>query len=444
VTSYVARRVPQLFAERAAVLAVEYVPSIRASSGVTWRSWARYVADELADASRSSPEVRAAAQELALSAGTGRAALAKAIVSLVTEKVEASDAFSEPASHTLARGRGSRLPLALALAREVGVAAAPVLVRSRLTAEATAPTPAQELDDFGDALVAFDLGSAGKAYADLRLRHAAFGYLPPGLDGARTLDLPDGRFDLARSIGGGDRRTVDVTIRLDERGGGVASAREELTGWPALEWAELVDRAGADHARLRRDFEQRWLGVQFPGARLADLEVDLARDGAGRVGAARVRYSFASARLAAAEPGRAGGGREIRLEPTFFRSQPGRRFAAEPRRSTALVLGFDVPVRLTATVELPAGARLEAGALRRDTVVARPGGYRFVEEREVRPGPAGRPGVLVLRRESTLPLMRVPPGDYPAVAADLRRVDGLEQEEIRIPMGPDGRAGGGR
>jgi hypothetical protein len=38
--------------------------------------------------------------------------------------------------------------------------------------------------------------------------------------------------------------------------------------------------------------------------------------------------------------------------------------------------------------------------------------------------------------------MRVPPRDYPAVAADLRRVDGLEQEEIRIPLGPGGRGGG--
>jgi hypothetical protein len=62
-----------------------------------------------------------------------------------------------------------------------------------------------------------------------------------------------------------------------------------------------------------------------------------------------------------------------------------------------------------------------------------------VEERELQPGPAGRPPVLVLRRESTLPIMRVAPADYAAVAADLRRVDGLEQEEIRIPLGAGAR-----
>ena len=83
-------------------------------------------------------------------------------------------------------------------------------------------------------------------YVDLRLRHAAFGYLPPSLDGARTLSLATARFGVARSAGATDQRTVDMTIRLDEQGGGRRVATEELTGWPALEWAELVDRFGAD------------------------------------------------------------------------------------------------------------------------------------------------------------------------------------------------------
>ncbi len=71
--------------------------------------------------------------------------------------------------------------------------------------------------------------------------------------------------------------------------------------------------------------------------------------------------------------------------------------------------------------------------------MSRPGAYRYVEAREVRPGPTGRPGLLILRRESQLPIVRVLPRDYPAVAADLRRVDRLEGEEIRIPF--DHRAG---
>jgi hypothetical protein len=96
------------------------------------------------------------------------------------------------------------------------------------------------------------------------------------------------------------------------------------------------------------------------------------------------------------------------------------------------MLGFDVPSRLTASVELPRAATLIESSAPPRGVVARTGGYRFVEERFVR---RGTPDVLVLRRESALPIMRVSPEEYAGVAADLRRVDGLEQEEIRIRLG---------
>jgi cellulose synthase operon protein C len=440
-TTFIASNVPQLFAERSAVPAIEYVPSVRASSGVGWNVWARYLTEELHDAVRVSPEVSALARKIAAPSGGDRARIAGAIVDWVTENIEASDELAEPAGYTLARGRGSRVALTLALASELGVPAEVVLARSRLVADAAAATPPQELDDFADTLVAFNL-EPKTIYADLRLRHAAFGYVPPGLDGARTLSLRDGAFGVARSSAGEDRRTIDMTIRLDERGGGSAVATEELAGWPALEWADLVDRFGADRVRLREDFEQRWLGVQFPGARLRDLQVDLPRDASGRVATARVRYSFVSAHLAVAVAGAttsagsgdrpAAGPREMRIAPTFFRSQPGRRFAAESQRSTGLMLGFDVPIRMTATVELPGAARLDAPVTPGDLVVSRKGGYRFVEARDVEPG---RPNVIVLRRESTLPIMRVAPGEYAGVAADLRRVDGAEQAEIRIRLG---------
>jgi tetratricopeptide (TPR) repeat protein len=445
ITTFVATNVVQLFAERSAVPAIEYVPSVRASSGVGWNAWARYLTEELHDAVRVSPEVAALARKIAAPAGGDRARIAAAIVDWVTENIEATDELAEPAGYTLARGRGSRVTLTLALAGELGLPAEVVLARSRLVADAAAATPPQELDDFADTLVAFNLAPK-TIYSDLRLRHAAFGYVPPGLDGARTLSLRDGAFGVARSSAGEDRRTIDMTIRLDERGGGSAVATEELAGWPALEWADLVDRFGADRVRLREDFEQRWLGVQFPGARLRDLEVDLPRDASGRVGTARVRYSFVSAHLAVAVAGasaadRLTGAREMRIAPTFFRSQPGRRFAAEPQRSTGLMLGFDVPIRMTATVELPGAARLDAPGPPGDLVVSRAGGYRFVEARDVEPG---RPNVIVLRRESTLPIMRVAPGEYAGVAADLRRVDGAEQAEIRIRLGAVGHGAVGR
>ena len=81
----------------------------------------------------------------------------------------------------------------------------------------------------------------------------------------------------------------------------MAVATEELAGWPALEWAELVERFGADRARLRQDFEQRWLGVQFPGARLRELEIDVPDEPRPARSGRRGSGIFSSARLAVAD-----------------------------------------------------------------------------------------------------------------------------------------------
>jgi hypothetical protein len=150
-----------------------------------------------------------------------------------------------------------------------------------------------------------------------------------------------------------------------------------------------------------------------------------------------VRYSFRSPQLGVVTD------QELKLLPTFFRSQPGRRYAAEPRRATTLMMGFDVPFRLTATVNLPPSAEVVDAAGPHEGVIARKGAYRFFEERAARRGRPGTPDALLLRRESTLPLSRVTPGEYAGVAADLRRVDGLEQQEIRIrlPRGATARGG---
>ncbi len=443
VTTFAAARAGQLFAERASVPPVEYVPSVRVACGVTFARWARYVAEQLHGTARTSAAVAETAAKILADAGgaaTPRGARAAALVRWVTDNIEDGEDLRDPATLTLARGRGNRPALALALARALGVPARQVLARSRLIADAGAATPVEELDDFSESVIELDVGTETGAKAvpksvdvDLRLKHAPFGYLPPSLDGARTLSLPDGVFGVARGTGAVDHRSVDVSIRLDEQGGGVATATEELTGWPALEWAELVDRLGADRSRLRQDFEQRWLGVQFPGARLNDLDVDVPK-GAPGTSPVRVRYSFVSPQLAVR------GDHEMTLLPTFFRSQPGRRFATEARRETTLMLGFDVPVHLRATVELPRAADLveatpgvPGGGVDR---VERAGGYHFVEERRLR---AGSPEVLVLTRDSAMPLQRIAPRDYAGVAADLRRVDGLEQQAIRIRLrGPRG------
>jgi hypothetical protein len=227
-----------------------------------------------------------------------------------------------------------------------------------------------------------------------------------------------------------DRRSVRLAATLGTDGDATAEVTEELHGWPAIEWVEMLDRAGEDRAKLRQDFEQHWLSQNFPGAVLGELKVELREGG---VGGALVHYTFTHPELALRD------GAVLKLAPTFFRAQPGHRYAAEPRRRTTLQLGFDVPLELEARLVLPPGARLlDAGD--NGSVAAGPGGaVRFAERRE---GRGGANPEVILRRELRLPLVRVQPSDYPAVAAQLRRVDPLEQSEIRVAVPPSSANGG--
>ena len=476
VTTFARRGVAQLFPERASVPAIDIVPSVRLVRSAGWRDWARFLREQTYGTQRTSWGMRAAAEDIRRSAKGSTSlpapkGLASALVSWVGQRIEDDDDLRESASFSVARGRGNRVAVLLTLSRLLGLHADVVLARSRLLTETMADTPISELDDFSDALVRFrfDANAAapttqpkGQAVAsesvfcDPRLKHAPLGYLPPGLAGGRALVLDsdngaDGVFVVVPGVGT-DERLVNLTLSLDARGGGTAEVEETLHGWPALEWAEIVDKFGADREKMRQDFEQRWLGVQFPGAVLKDLVVDV-RDGLGQrvvehrfpknaeasrgsaspraVGEIRLSYSFENARSAVAGP------RELKLSPQFFRALPGRRYAAEPRRSTTLMMGFEVALDLNAQVFLPTGADVDVlgGGLSID----RPGGYRFSEGRRMESIAGGR-RVLKLRRQTRMPILRVLPESYPQVAAQLRAAESAEQEEIHIKLAPTPRA----
>jgi hypothetical protein len=199
---------------------------------------------------------------------------------------------------------------------------------------------------------------------------------------------------------------------------------EALSGWPSVEWGEIVERAGQDRSKLRQEFEQRWLSQQFPGSVLGELSV-----GEGPAGGRLIRYTLTSPRMATRT------GNILGLRPGFFLSQPGRRYFTESQRRTPLQLGYDVPLLLEADIELPAGAQvIELGASGSITA----GGARFSEERQVQiDGPRGdAPGAvhLLLRRRWQLPLACVMPVDYDKMASNLRQVDLLEQGEIRVEL----------
>lgn len=459
VVSFVQTGVSQLYAEQSAAPAVEFVPSVRAAKGLDWAIWARVLRERLHGTQRSSPAIERLARDAKTGAGDGASAqrLAQILTAMVTTKVQPGETLRESAAHSAARGRGNRAAVLCAAARSLELPCRIVFARSRVTADAEVAPSLHEIAEFSEPLVRFDL-SDGPIFVDTRLDHAGFGYLPPGLAGARVFDVQDGTFAVARGRGEDERR-IALEATVDENGAAKALVKEQLRGWPALEWAATLDRLGSDRTRLRQHFEQSWLGVHFPGAVLADLEVEIVdssrgpqggtlspADAAGS-GSARgytadrvlLSYSFSSRRLAERR------GSELVIRPWFFRGQPGRRYATEPQRKTPLVLGPDIPLVLDATVQLPPGTTAP-GEPPRWQIGQKDGpkGPFFVEERTFvtqasrdGQGDALGPGPRVqLHREARLPVAHVEPEAYPALAKDLRRIDLLEQHELRVKLPP--------
>ena len=424
---YVMKQMPQLFQERAAPNHVEWIPSVRLSSGMSIGRWMRLIEEQLFGVARTSPALRLVAARIREEARRTGLSIPHAVVSWVNRHVEHEAIPLEPATVTLARGRGNRAALMVALARTLGVPASLALVRPLGVAAGSAAVVPEELDDFQETLVRFPPTSAGQPaqYVDPRLQHAPFGYLPAVLDGAPSLVLASGNTEVewARSASA-DARGVSLSLKLDAEGAAVGTVIEELRGSPAIDWAAAVERTGEDERKLRQDFEQRWLGHHFPGSRLGGLAVDSDARTPGRV---RLRYSFTHPGLAVRT------GDELKLSPTFFRSQPGRRFATENRRRATLVVGVDPPLDLVARVELPPGARVvDAGGEGAVSVKAgqgrESGTISLVERRQLQ----GR--TLTITRSSRVPIVRVSPEAYADVAPELRRMDRLEQAEIRLAL----------
>ncbi len=415
-----ARAAKQKFAERSPTPGIDWMPSVRVSALVTVDAWRRFLSEQLFGSARSSPALKQAAAQIRSDAGNQD--LPAAVVRFLTDHIEPESAgLQEAATATLARGRGSRPTLALALARELGIPATLVFARATSTAPADAPVVAQELDDFADALIRFGTPTDVGRFVDLRLRRAPMGYVPPALDGARylSLDASVNRLQrVQRTIE--DGRRVKVQLHLAPDGTGRGDVTETLTGWPALEWFELVEQNVRDERNLRKGFEQRLLNQHFPGTQLGRLEASLV-DRAKAT--ATVRYTFTGAQMATRR------GNELVFQPGFFKSAPGRRYATEEIRRTALQLGPEVPINLEALIFGPKGARVtQAGP----SLAVKTGTLRFRESRTpLRTGPDGQPLVQILR-ESVVPLVRVAPNDYPIVAGELRRVDPAEEAEIRF------------
>jgi cellulose synthase operon protein C len=429
---FVAEHVPQVFPERAAVAALHWIPSLRISSGVDVQRWSRFVSDRLSTVARANPAVQVVAQSILKDAGGESASVrsrAEAIVSWVTSNIESEGSADETASFAVARGRGNRLAVALALSKSLKVDAELVLARPLSIAERDERSSPQEAMSYSDVLLRFpginaqvlDKRTAGRSpdvFVDLRLRYAPFGYLPPILDGASAIRLIDSSPIQVRTAVT-DERKVHLSVVVTPKGDATIVAKEHLVGSAAVDWAEALHQLGSDDDKRRHRFEEAYLSYHFPGSTLKSLSFACSKDHMD------IEYQLTVERFATQTD------RGLSLEPRFFLSQPGRRYATEVSRKTTLLIGPDLPLDLEAQIKWPKDAVV--ADLGKNVLVHPMGAFgpSFLEERKP---VATNSATVLLRRSSLGPIVRIEPSNYATVSGELRRVDAAEQSAIHVTL----------
>lgn len=326
---------PQLFAEPSSTPFAEFLPSVRVASGLSTQAWKDYLLDGQLLAGRANRELLRLAAELTREAH-GDAGKARAIDAWVRKHIKgAGGALDEGATSILAREEGNRITLEAALLAAAGVPSRIWLAHPLRDAQLDGELP--DLEGFDEPLLA-----AGGLWIDPRYRHAPTGFVSPPLRGGRAFALAPGKLEAARvPTGNSDDRQMDFDVRLAADGSAEVSVREELRGWPALEWREALEKLAAD--RVEPEFEQHTLGFHFPGASLMKLSWQGKDDDAGVF---TVAYKFRAPQLARRV------GRALVL-PAPFPAELGKRYIGVARRTTPLLVDYAPPTHVHARIAVP-------------------------------------------------------------------------------------------
>jgi hypothetical protein len=202
---------------------------------------------------------------------------------------------------------------------------------------------------------------------------------------------------------------MEIQATLAPDGSADLTVRERLRGWPAVQWRDALDKLPPD--RVRPEFEQRTLGIYFPGSTLVDLHWSAADDDDQPF---TVEYTFHDSQWARRE------GRRLVLAAPF----PGwlaRRYVGVAERKTPLMIEYAAPSEVEARVTLPPGVELELAP------PARAGGFgRFSQRAEkVTDG-------LKLRAEFQMDAARVAPERYRSFVEFVTLVDRAEARVAEI------------
>lgn len=244
----------------------EYLPSVRVISGGDWGAVCARVRDMLADRSRPTSSLDAAAGALREDpVSEGPEERASRAYQLVMERVEETGDIFEQASYALERGTGNRARTFAALMAADGRDARLALVRP-LGYDDTA-TDAPTLEILNRAAVLLD----GETWVSFDQDGAPFGYLPPDLRSRPALLVDECEF-VSTDCGAveDDSRAIEVDLLIHENGDAEARIVERFTGLHAAGWRETLDEIPG--SRLEQAFQEDYLASLIPGATLERLE----------------------------------------------------------------------------------------------------------------------------------------------------------------------------
>jgi tetratricopeptide (TPR) repeat protein len=405
IRTWAGRFKPQAFQEPAAAPFSETLPSVRAASGVSFPAWRDYLRDGEWFAQRSSLELARLAREITKDQPTPQKR-AEAIDAWARKHVRPGGPLDEPATFVLARGEGNRVTIEAALLRAAGVPSEIWLARPAQAAQLDGPLP--DLEAFDQPLLRV---LAPKPFIiDPRYRHSPTGFVAPTLRGASALRLAAAADKLATvESGSPDDRHMRMRAQLGADGSAEVIVREELRGWPAVEWREALEKLAPD--RVRPEFEQRTLGFYFPGSTLSDLAWRGQDDDDGPF---TVEYKFRSPQLAR----RVG---QALVFPAPYPAMLGRRYVGVAARRTPLSLDYASPTALEAEVAVPQGLTVELPpAVKAD-------GFGVFEQEAARTAAGFR-----LKARFAMPRSRVQPERYREFVDFAIRVDRAEARAAEL------------
>jgi tetratricopeptide (TPR) repeat protein len=410
---WLARGVARVVAEPASVPAEEYLPSVRVLGPASWLRLRDHYREQALGAARGSWLTRQAARRITRGLKT-RKARARVLYNWVLAEVEAAGPALGSASVAVASGRGSRFTALLTLLRQAGVPAELWLARP-VTAAGGRGSDVPEAEGFKRPLVRCLLEDGEQVFLEPTSRHVPFGYVSPTLGGAVALRLAEGAplGRVRRSAPTFEGRRLDLRIVVGADGSGRCDAVERLGGLWAQRWREALD--SIERGRLREAFEQRFLGVNFPGASLSSVKVKR-----GRVEhPLELRYSFRLPNLCRLEGGR------LRCPAGFLAPSLQRRYVKLSRRRHPLMVGLHPPTVVELTVSPPRGYRLAAAPPRIDLSTT---------HGSLKRGPARRSegGQVRQRHALRVEQRRVSKKSFPGFARFARRVDRALDDELEF------------